>query len=72
MVTIAASEFKAKCLNLMDNLDDEGVVVTKRGKPVARLVPYEQGFAQFIGSMKGEIEILDDDLSTGAVWNATR
>ena len=70
MATITASEFKAKCLNLMDNLSDEGVVVTKRGKPVARLVPYEQGFEQFIGCMEGKVEVYGDVLSTGVAWDA--
>ncbi|MGE3074780.1 MAG: type II toxin-antitoxin system Phd/YefM family antitoxin [Dehalococcoidia bacterium] len=39
--TIAAGEFKAKCLALLDEVGelDEEVIVTKRGKPVARLVP---------------------------------
>lgn len=39
--TIAAGEFKAKCLAILDEVGDldEEVIVTKRGKPVARLVP---------------------------------
>ncbi len=39
--TIPAGEFKAKCLALMDELDESGgeIVVTKRGRPVARLLP---------------------------------
>ena len=72
METMAATEFKAKCLSLMDTVDNDGIVITKRGKPVAKLVPYDPGFAQFIGCMKGQIKILDDDLSTGVVWDATR
>lgn len=41
--TIAAGDFKAKCLALMDKVRDEGVefVITKYGHPVARLVPCE-------------------------------
>jgi prevent-host-death family protein len=41
MRTIAAGEFKAKCLAVMDEVQATGqpVVVTKRGKPVARLTP---------------------------------
>ena len=40
--TIKASEFKAKCLELMDELAGSGgeIVITKNGKPVSRLVPY--------------------------------
>jgi prevent-host-death family protein len=42
--TIPAGEFKAKCLALLDEVRDGGeeIVVTKRGKPVAKLVPVEQ------------------------------
>ena len=42
--TIAASEFKAKCLALLDEVAATGetLVVTKRGKPVARVVPAEE------------------------------
>lgn len=43
-ITIPASEFKAKCLGLLDEVAETGesVIVTKRGKPVARLVPHEE------------------------------
>ena len=39
--TISAGEFKAKCLKLMDEVNESGIpiVITKRGKPVSRLVP---------------------------------
>ena len=41
---IAAGEFKAKCLQLMDkvNIHAEEIVITKHGKPVAKLVPIDQ------------------------------
>jgi prevent-host-death family protein len=43
MRSISASEFKAKCLALLDEVAEtrEALVVTKRGKPVARVVPAE-------------------------------
>ena len=40
--TIAATEFKAKCLAILDELDSNGIVVTKHGRPIARLVPVER------------------------------
>ena len=42
MHTIKASEFKAKCLKLMDEVANtgEGLIVSKNGKPVVRIVPY--------------------------------
>jgi prevent-host-death family protein len=44
MRTIAAGEFKAKCLGLIDEVKATGqpVLITKRGKPVARIVPMEE------------------------------
>ena len=41
--TVPAGEFKAKCLKLMDEVDETGltIVITKRGRPVSRLVPVE-------------------------------
>ncbi len=68
MKTIGAAKFKEQCLALMDQLDDEGLVITKRGKPVARLVRYERNCDHLIGSMIGEIEILGDIFSTGRSW----
>jgi prevent-host-death family protein len=42
--TIPAGEFKARCLKLMDEVNETGVsiVITKRGRPVSRLMPVEQ------------------------------
>lgn len=59
---IAAGEFKARCLQLMDEVDLTGIqiVITKRGKPVAKLVPVEPRNVSPIGSMKGTFEIIGD------------
>ena len=54
----AAGEFKAKCLKLMDRVRETGVeyVVTKHGKPVAKLVPFtENARPSFFGSLKGSV-----------------
>lgn len=68
--TIGAAEFRAHCLEILDNVDSEGIVITKRGKPVARLMPAQphQTHARFIGIIKEEIRVdpTDDLLSTGA------
>ncbi len=37
--TITATEFKAKCLRLLDDLEPAGLIITKRGRPVARVLP---------------------------------
>ena len=70
MQTIKASKFKEQCLAILDRLEPEGIVITKHGKPVARLVPAGTSCAELIGSMKHEIRIHGDILSTGRKWNA--
>lgn len=67
---IAAAKFKQQCLALLDSVDPEGIVITKHGRPVARLVPFQQSTADLIGSMKGKIHIKKDILTTGLVWHA--
>lgn len=65
METIKASEFKAKCLGLMDEVARTGdpVVITKNGKPVAMLAPYGKKRASLAGLHRGSIEILGDIVS---------
>jgi prevent-host-death family protein len=70
MVQISASKFKEQCLSLLDHLDPDGIVVTKHGKPIARLIPAESGCAALIGSMKGKVKVTGDVFSTGLKWNA--
>ena len=69
---VAAAEFKANCLRLMDEVAQQRrpIVITKRGKPVAKLLPIGGDSASLIGSLKGSIEIRGDILSTGVDWNA--
>ena len=64
--TIAAGEFKAKCLGLLDEVQRQRkeILITKRGKPVAKLVPVkEERSESFIGSMQGTMEIVGDIIS---------
>ena len=68
--TISATEFKAKCLQIFDNLGADGIVVMKRGKPVAKVTPIRTNNSEWIGSMKGEIKIIGDIMSTGIKWDA--
>jgi len=70
MQKINASKFKEQCLALLENLDPEGIVITKHGRPVARLIPAGSDCAELIGSMKGKIEVHGDISSTGLKWNA--
>ena len=70
MVPLHASKFKEQCLSLLDHLDPGGIVITKHGKPVARLIPIESGCADLIGSMKGQVKVTGDIFSTGIKWGA--
>lgn len=70
---ISAGEFKAKCLKLMDEVRDrrEEVVITKRGKPVARLAPFDEKTTPIYGCMKNTVTILGDIVSpVGEQWDA--
>ena len=68
---IRASEFKAKCLALLDEVAEtrREVVVTKRGRPVAKLVPIEPP-----ADLQGSVTIVSPDedelFSTGEVWSS--
>jgi prevent-host-death family protein len=72
---IPAGEFKAQCLKLLDDVQQtrRPIVITKRGKPVARLVPLAAEVPDIFGRMKGTGEILGDIVSsTGEIWNADK
>ncbi len=64
MKTMAAGQFKAKCLKVMDEVQAKrvSVMITKRGKPVAKLVPVESKAErdEIFGFMKGKIKIKGD------------
>ncbi len=62
MKEMKASEFKAKCLQLMDDVAATGepVVVTKNGRPVSRLEPYRQRPTTLFGSLAGAMILTAD------------
>jgi prevent-host-death family protein len=70
MKQISASKFKEHCLSLLDRVDEEGLVITKRGKPVARLVPIRTESASLIGKLKGRVKVKGDVFSTAIEWHA--
>jgi len=70
MKEIAAAKFKEHVLSILDEVDEEGIIITKRDKPVAKLSPIRAESASLIGSLKGKIKIKGDILSTGARWDA--
>jgi prevent-host-death family protein len=65
MKKIAAAEFKARCLTLMEDVRStrEPIVITKRGKPVAKLVPLESKKDDWIGRLNGKFKVTGDIVS---------
>ena len=75
MQTLKASEFKARCLKLMDEVQKTGeeIVITKNGKPISKLVPYRVKVPTLLGLHKDKISSLDNDIfSTGETWEAAQ
>ena len=71
--TMKASEFKAKCLKLMDEVAETGeeIVITKNRRPVAKLTPLKQRPKTLFGLGRGRMEIVGDlDEPLGIVWEA--
>jgi len=78
MKQVAISEFKAKCLQLLEQVHKtkQPVIITKRGKPIAEVGPFLPAPApEWMGSMKDRIEILGDVVSPASDqgdWEALR
>jgi prevent-host-death family protein len=70
MKTVPAAQFKEQCLALLDQVGPDGIIITKHGKPVAKLVPIQTDTAKLIGSFRGKIKIKGNLLSTGLKWDA--
>ena len=73
--TIAAGEFKAKCLKLLDQVAEtrQPLIITKHGKPVAQLMPPPEERESLFGCMRGSGIILGDIISPIDVeWEAMK
>lgn len=73
MRTIKASEFKAKCLKIMDEVAATGepVLITKNGVPITQLIPAKRRPETLFGALKGSVCIKGDIISPVDVeWNA--
>lgn len=75
--TVAVSELKARCLGLVEQVARERreIVITKRGKPIARLVPLDalpvdDPATSLRGTLVGGDRV--EDFDTGLTWNANR
>ncbi|HEY2394250.1 MAG TPA: type II toxin-antitoxin system Phd/YefM family antitoxin [Candidatus Angelobacter sp.] len=62
MKKMPAGEFKTHCLSVMDSVQKtkEPVLITKRGRPVAKLVSAEEGTHEFLGRLEGVVKIVGD------------
>ncbi len=73
---IAAGQFKAKCLKLMDDVQKhhKEIIITKYGKPVAKLAPVEEKEPKpLFGLLKNSVVITGDIIKpTGEKWNADK
>ena len=71
---ISAGQFKAKCLKLMDDVqkNHKEIIITKYGKPVAKLTPVEEEVPKpLFGFLKGSVIVTGDIVKpTGEKWNA--
>ena len=73
MNEISAAAFKTHCLTLMDDVRStrRPLVITKRGKPVAKLVPIDEAKDEFIGRLKGVFEVVGDlDADPPEAWES--
>jgi len=77
MKTIPAGQFKARCLKVMDDVQStrEPVIITKKGRPVAKLVPAEDLTDDFLGKLSGTMKIVGDitqSIEDPEAWDALR
>jgi len=70
MKKIAAGEFKAKCLALMEDVraTRQPILITKRGKPIAKLVPAGPEKDEWLGRLKGVFKVVGDIESPIEGW----
>ena len=80
MKSVGVAYFKEHCLELLAQLDAEGLVIHEDGEPIARVIPHEEvpseqqddevPWASLIGSLRDEVTIHGDIFSTGIRWDA--
>lgn len=72
MKIIKASEFKATCLKIMDDVAESGepILVTKNGKPVGKFVPYREKTTTLVGAAREQVKIKGEILNSDEHWDA--
>jgi prevent-host-death family protein len=71
--TISAAQFKATCLQLMESVREQHceVIITKRGRPIAKLVPFDEAPPSLFGFMAGTGAVAGDIVSpSDDAWSA--
>ncbi len=68
--TIGATQFRKQCLAILDQVDRDGIVITKHGHPVAKLIPVKGTSGHLIGCLRGKLRPAGDTMSTGVRWDA--
>ena len=77
MKKMPAGEFKARCLTVMETVQKtkEPVLITKRGRPVAKLVPADESQRSFLGRLEGIVKIVGDiesPIEPSEAWEVLR
>ena len=77
MKTISAGEFKTHCLRIMEEVHRhrQAIIITKRGVPIAKLVPTDEVNHDVFGCMAGTADItgdIEEPLLPARVWKASR
>ena len=74
--TVGVSEFKAKCLRMLDEVSKKGhiLVITKHGRPVARVTPVRESHEPLMGRWKGIVKIKGDivNFNVADEWEAAQ
>ena len=67
------SEFKAHCYEILENVQDQhqSFIISKRGKPIARVIPIENNDIKLAGSLKGKCNIISNIITpVDITWDA--
>lgn len=72
MKQVGAAQFKEQCLRILDTLTPEGIIVTKHGKAIARVIPIKEECASLIGALKTKLKVKKNVsiFTTGEAWDA--
>lgn len=71
MKTFNVNDFREQCLELLENIPPDGILITKCGEPVAKLTAVRSSCLNLFGSVNNlAIDSEDDLFSTGLKWDA--